>query len=265
VKKYLLSAKTSVLNAFEYRSFVISSILMHLLGVGAIFFLWNKLIRDYTTVGNYNLTTIMTYYLLTGLFIGFFSDRTAKNYDNWIRSGGLSFFLVKPIKVILHLFFKELGSRIGVILMTTVAFALPIIAIPSIRNTLVITPSSIFWLICFSVLSNLFLYLFFWTIGSLSFWMVGTGGIRNIIGNLIRILRGSWFPLDLAPMWFQNILALLPFQYAMFYPIKILTDPPSHAENIKGLAVLGISILVFALLAKWIWDRGVKRFDSVGN
>jgi ABC-2 type transport system permease protein len=83
--------------------------------------------------------------------------------------------------------------------------------------------------------------------------------------NLLRILKGNWFPLDLAPMWFQNILSILPFQYSLFYPIKIITSYIPIENHIKGILVLVFSIILLMVIIRYLWFKGIKRYDSVGN
>lgn len=264
MKKYFQVFKVSLSNVFEYRTDIGSSFLMYLLGIGFSFFLWHALMKEHTNVGNYNLNSIMTYYLLTGIFIGFFNERTAKHFENWISEGSLAQVLIKPVKVATYLFSKELGQRMGIVLIGGLISILPILFFPSLRSVIDITLLKITIFAIFSILSNIFLFIFFWTIGVLSFWLISTRGIRNVTVNLFHILKGSWFPLDLAPQAFQNILSLLPFQYAMFYPIKILTSDIPMNDHLKGITVLVISIILFAIIANLLWRKGIKSFSSVG-
>lgn len=206
----------------------------------------------------------MTYYLLTGIFLGFFNEKIIKHFERWVNEGQLSQLLVKPVNASLFLFFRRTGQRLAVTIISTIIFIIPVITIPAIRNTINFTLPTLLWLVIFSLLSNLFLYIFYWVLGNLAFWLINLDGVRNVTVNLINILKGLWFPLDLAPQAFQNILSLLPFQYVMFYPIKIITSERSQAENIKGLTVLSVSIILMLILSRFLWKKGLKRYDSVG-
>lgn len=264
MKKYFQVFKIAFMTVFEYRGEIISSFLIYLLGILFSFFLWLKLISDYTTIGPYDLNSIMTYYLLSGILLGFFNKRITQHFERWVNEGKLAQLLVKPVNVSIFLFFREFGQRIGIFLLSTTLFTIPIITIPGIRSTINLTLPTLLWLFIFSLLSNLFLYIFYLVLGNLAFWLINLDGVRNVTVNLLNILKGLWFPLDLAPQAFQNILSLLPFQYAMFYPIKILTSERSQVENIKGLLVLSVSIILMFILSRVLWKKGLKRFDSVG-
>jgi ABC-2 type transport system permease protein len=264
VKKYVELLKISFLNIFEYRGEIVSDMIMSLLGIGATYFLWYKLIKDYTIIGDYNLSSIMAYFLLTGLFSGFFNLRIAKHLDKWVRDGSLASILMKPIKAFFYLFIKELGRMIGILIFVIVVFSTPFFFVPSLRSTIHLTLSNTLWIFVFSILSNIFNFVLAWTVGSLSFWIVSTGGIRNVLMNFIRIVRGSWFPLDLAPKAFGIFLSFLPFQYALYYPIKIILKGSVMSENLRGVYVLLFSITILGILSMVLWKKGLKKFNSVG-
>jgi ABC-2 type transport system permease protein len=238
---------------------------MYLLGVGTMFFLWNKLIKDNITIGSYNLSSIMAYYLLSGLFISNFNARTTKHFEKLIQHGELNAILIKPLSTSLYLFFREIGVRFGVNIFTFLIFFSLVVIIPGIRTNIEITLYTMSWSLIFFILSNVFLYLFFWTLGTLAFWVITTSGLRNISMNLINILKGQWFPLDIAPAFFQRIMALLPFQYSMFYQIQILTGKSDPSTNVQGVAILILSILLLSILAALLWSRGLRKYESVGG
>lgn len=98
----------------------------------------------------------------------------------------------------------------------------------------------------------------------MAFWMISLDGIRNITKNLLRLLQGRWFPFDLAPVMIQNIMKFLPFQYILFFPIQILQGQVPNKELFLGIKVLSISILIILILAKCVWNRGLKKYESVG-
>lgn len=264
MRKYFQVFKTSLLNVYIYRGNVLSSLLMNLLGIGALYFIWQKITKDYGSVGDYSINSIMSYYLLSGLFIGFFNARITRRYEEMIRLGLLGNTLIKPVNEILFIFFDRLGQKIGVIIFTIFTFGLPALAISSIRNTIICTPQSMFWLILYAVSSNVFLYIFYWFFGCFAFWILDTGGIRNVLNNLTKILKGHWFPLDLGPVAFQKVMSFLPFQYAMYYPIKIITTNTETNENIKGIIILTSYSILLLLLSLYLWKRGLRRYESVG-
>jgi len=265
VKKYLQTLKQSFLNYFEYRGSILSSMLMGFLGLVFSYFIWRKIFLENETVGVYNLNSLITYYLLARIFAGFFNERVTRHYEKWIKEGDLSNILLKPVNPNIYLFSKELGSRIFVTCLTMIIFLIPVILIRDLRLNIILNLSKLLWLLAFIVLSNIFLFLFYWSLGCLAFWMTTTAGLRNVTLNLLRILRGSFFPLDLAPVMLQKIFSFLPFQYALFYPLKLLTENKTLPENLKGIYILLVFILTFYTLSLFLWRKGLKTYESIGN
>ncbi len=264
MKKYFLVLKTSFLNSLEYRADITSNLLMHLLGLAVLYFIWSRIFSNNVSVGSYDLDSMVTYYMLSGLFIAFFNTRTTKAMEKGIKDGGLANLLIKPINEFLYILFEELGKRLVVIILTTLIFSLPIILIPNVRNTTYFSFHSIIWVCIFSILSNAFLYIFYWSLGCLAFWLKSTSGISNIVNNLQSILKGSWFPIDIAPIFIQNIFSILPFQYTRYFLIKILLNDIPKNLYLKGFLVLTIYTLLFTCFGLILWKRGLKEFDSVG-
>ena len=264
MKKYFLVFKTSFLNALEYRADISSNLLMHLLGLAVFYFIWSRILTENTSIGTYDFNSMVTYYMLSGLFIAFFNSRTTKAMEHGIKDGGLANLLIKPINELMYIFFEELGKRLFVIVLTTIIFSLPIVLIPNVRNTVDFSLNAIIWVLILSALSNIFLFIFYWSLGWLSFWFKSTAGVRNIIENLQSILKGTWFPIDIAPIFIQNILSILPFQYTRYFLIKILlNDTPKYLYT-KGILVLTIYTSFFTCFGLLLWKKGLKRFESVG-
>jgi len=264
MKKYFLVFKISYLNALEYRADIASNLLMHLIGLGVFYFIWSRILSGNVSIGSYNFDSMVTYYMLSGLFIAFFNSRTTKAMEYGIKDGGLANLLIKPINELMYIFFEELGKRLFVIILTTLIFSLPIIFIPNVRNTVDFSLNTIVWVLIFSALSNIFLYIFYWSLGCLSFWFISTAGVRNIIENLQSILKGTWFPIDIAPIFIQNIFSILPFQYTRYFLIKIFLNDTSQNLYIKGILVLMIYTLFFTCFGLLLWKKGLKKFESVG-
>jgi len=264
LKKYFILFKILFQVALEHRANIISNLLMHLLGLGVFYFVWSKILAGGASIESYDFNSIVSYYMTSGLFIAFFNTRTTKSMEKMIKDGKLSNLLVKPINEFLYVFFQELGKRIVVIILTTIIFLPPLILIPNIRNTINFSLGAIFWTTLFSILSNLFLFTFFFSIGCLAFWFKSTSGFRNITGNLLSILKGAWFPIDIAPTFLQNIFSILPFQYTRYFLIKIIISDIPKSLYIKGLGVIIIYTLLFTSISLVLWKKGLKKYESVG-
>jgi len=256
--------RTSLMTSLEYRGSVTSNMIVQLLGIGASYFLWDKIVRDYNQIGQYTLSRIMVYYLLTGIFVIFIGKQVINRFEEWVRGGELSTILVKPAKPYLMLLGEELGFRLGALIIGGFIPLIPIAIFPSLRAELFITPLSLLWFSCYMLFANIFLFIFYWMLGTLSFWFISMNGVDNVTFNLLRLLKGNWFPLDLAPQFVQNFLSFLPFGYTMYYPIKILLEETTSIDNLKGIGILILYSLIFLIIGSLLWKKGIKKYESIG-
>lgn len=264
MKKYINIIKMTSQRIYEYRGMLYSIITMQLLGIGVKIIIWHKLFSDYESIGDYDFKQMVTYYLLGGLFGDYLRKSTTREFEEWIRKGNLSNFLIKPLNPILYLLSKQLSQHFSILFIRLSTFFIPFLLFSFFRNALVININTIVATSIIFILANTFLFIFYWLLGSMAFWMINLDGLRNITKNLLRLLQGRWFPFDLAPLVFQNIMKFLPFQYILFFPIQILLGQVENYDIFLGIEVLSVSILLVLILAKFVWNRGLKKYDSVG-
>jgi ABC-2 type transport system permease protein len=78
-------------------------------------------------------------------------------------------------------------------------------------------------------------------------------------------LAGAFAPTELLPGVVADIAYVLPFRWALEFPVRCLTGDIYGAEMAMGLGIqtlwLGASLLVF----KALWSRGLRRFAAVGG
>jgi ABC-2 type transport system permease protein len=265
MKKYLIILKTSLLTELEYRGLFISDLVIHLIGIGMTYFVYSYIVSEQGQIGRYDLETMLVYYILSVFFINSFGTSTIKRLERSINQGGLSILLQKPLKPILSLLFRELGQRFVTYVIGFIVILIPIIAIPQLQNSLYLSWLNIFLVIIIVLLANIFLFFFNFLLGTLAFWLKSISGVRNIAWNIVNILRGSWFPIDIAPVFVQSLLSYLPFQYALYYPIKMLTTQEHDPDYLKGVIVLLSFSFLFFILTQLLWKKGLKKFSAVGG
>jgi len=99
-------------------------------------------------------------------------------------------------------------------------------------------------------------------IGALGFWFGNMMSLRMILRSFKMAER---YPMDLYAMSIQVFFTfVMPFIFIGTFPVLILTRYTLQ----ESLHILGIEILVFIFwfgLMLFIWNRGVRRYESVGG
>lgn len=265
MKKYFFLFKNTLLGLLEYRIEILTHLLMEGVGLSFSFFLWKTIIDESGNVGGYDLGRIIAYYILQKILWSINANKIAKSFEKKVRDGALSFTLLKPASPVLSIFSTEISKVISNFIFTVIVFAPIFIFYKPAEASLVITPFTIIWTLILLFFSLVFNYLFCFLFGCLAFWLTSLGGLRNSVFQVIGILRGAWFPLDIAPVWFQKFTAILPFSYLTYYPVKVLTSETTSVNNLKAVLILVAYSLVFAFTTKIIWKKGLLKYSAVGG
>ncbi len=265
MKKYFKIFFLSFQTFLEYRWELFSKYFVEMVGVFFMLFVWKAITDEYGNIGGYSFESFVVYYLLFGIFRNLKASDIWVTFDEWIRTGNLSIWLTKPMDAKMFAIFREISRVLMEMAVTLFVYVPIILLIPLFRHSIVISLETIIWVLLFSVLTFIFTSLFYLSIGLMAFWLKSTYGLGNIVQQTINILRGAWFPLDIAPLWFQNLVFALPFAYTLYTPIKIILGGGEKIDYLKGIWVLIVTSLICFVIVKLMWKTGLKQYEAVGQ
>ena len=234
----------------EYKLNFVLQMFWTSVGTVVMYFIW-KYIIAFGVFKIYSLNEITLYYFFILIFnTGIQWGRNIR-YD--IIYGDIVLTITKPFTLakyfIFNLFSMTITNIIGYIL--TIFIGIYLIGFKSLFAILaVFLGMGINFLIISIVIT-------------LAFWTGKTEGIFNILGNIADLLNGRLFPLDLFPMFWQNIFTFLPFQYVVYIPAKIFVGKIQFTFWIFLQYVFWIVILY--LILKIIIYFGLKRYEQLGG
>lgn len=265
MKKYYKIFILSFETFFEYRWELVSKYFIEMIGVFFMLFVWKVITDQYGSIGGYSFEAFVVYYLLFGVFRNLKASDIWVTFDEWIRLGSISSLLIKPVDARIYAACQELARVVSEMIVTIFVYV-PVISIfPLFRNSITLSADIFALIIIFSLFTFIFTTLFYMILGISAFWLKSTGGLGNLVQQIVNILRGGWFPLDIAPRWFQNFVLTIPFSYTLFVPIKILLGGREDIDIIKGFIVMGVSTFVCFIAAKILWKLGIRQFEAVGQ
>jgi len=211
----------------------------------------------------YSAPAFVSYYMATLIVRQLTGNWVSWRLTEEIRMGTLAMRLLRPI----HPFWAYLANQlaaipiraaIAVVLAAILLATSSAVALPHDPIQLALAAISIMlsWLISFSV---------FFTIGSLALFLTETMALGTVYFAVFSLFSGYLMPLDMLPQPIPTLAGWLPFKFMLAVPVMLLTrDLPvaACAHMLIGQLLWAALTLVLAL---WTWNRGIKRFESVGT
>lgn len=264
LKKYILVARNTWDEMATYRLSFIIWRLQNILQLLTIYFLWYSLLPANKTFAGYNQSFMLTYVLGTALVSTIvWSSKTAQIGDD-INEGNLSNFLLRPIGYMRYWFAKDVGDKIMNILFSIAE----LLVIVFLLKPPLFFQTNIFIILLTIIALVLGVFLYFYIniiLGFIAFWNPETWAPRFIFFTVITFLAGGLFPLDILPKNIYIICQLLPFQYMLYFPIKLYLGELSFIAILQGVCITVVWVLLLYKFTEFLWHKGLKTYTSHGQ
>lgn len=266
--KYWQVISIGIQNTLVYRVNFLFRATFGLIPLTATILLWKTIYAGKTagsTVGAYTLAEMISYYLL----ITIVDALTSVTEDDWqvaadIKDGNISQFLLKPIDYLTYrlcLFFA------GRLIYTTVAI-IPVALFIAVQRQYFVLPPDAATFACFLAslaLTALLQFFLSYTMALLAFWVLEVATFIFIVFAFEYLAGGHLFPLDILPPAVATVVNFLPFPYLCFFPISIYMGKTTGAALAQGLVIQATWVAITYTLARFVWNRGIRKYSAVGG
>ncbi len=268
MKKYWHIINIGIQNTLVYRVNFFLRSAFGLIPLLATIYLWRAIYEGKESgsdVAGYTLAGMISYYLLVTLV----DMVTAVTEDDWqiaadIKDGNISQFLLKPIDYLIYRLCLFGAGR----LVYTLAALLPVALFVFWHRRYFIGPAdgALFgWFLLSTALTALLQFFISYTMALLAFWVLEVSTFIFILFAFEYIAGGHLFPLDILPPGLAQVLNFTPFPYQLFFPVSIYLGRVSGPGLWQGLCIQTFWVLVFYVLARIVWRRGIRRYSAVGG
>jgi ABC-2 type transport system permease protein len=213
--------------------------------------------------GPYDSPQFVAYYLATLIVRQLTGNWVAWQMMEEVRMGTLAMRLLRPI----HPLFAYLASQAAAIPFRGV-IALPLailLLVTSGAQTLPhdalqigLVPISILlaWLVTFGIM---------YALGCTAFYLTQATGLGDIYFGMFSLFSGYLLPLDIMPRPIAVLADYLPFKSMMYIPLQLMTRAQTLDSCLRLLGEQALWFVIASALAFFAWNRGIKRFESVGT
>lgn len=240
--------------------------ILQILGPTLVFYfikfqLWKAIFASHPTgtIGGYDLAAMLNYQSLM-LIVGLVGQcYTNANLAEEIRLGKISTYLIYPFKFWQHHF----GVFLAFQTIQLVIAAATILALTAFGIITIGSLASFAGGIGYCLVVAVCWFTVQFLLGIFSFWLEETWVLRVMFITLASFLSGGIIPLDLYPAWLQDVLVYTPFPYLTYVPVKILMGQ-YEGSMAFALAVIAVWTGILALLAGYVWQKGVRLYTAAG-
>jgi ABC-2 type transport system permease protein len=216
-------------------------------------------------LGGMGLDDMVLYYGVATLISYLTMDFADWNLQMLIHTGKYLTFALRP----LHHRFFALSQKIGHRALGFVFEFLPVLAVFLLLFNIKFRAVSWPWAAASVALGFMMQFYINYSIGLIGFWLVKTGGIRNVARLLSSVCSGALFPLALLPRAAQGFAFFMPFQFTLYVPAMIFTEGGYRLGGFAMgapaiVAVQAGYVLAFFMLSELLYRLGMKRFTAVG-
>jgi ABC-2 type transport system permease protein len=112
-------------------------------------------------------------------------------------------------------------------------------------------PETWFWFALSTAMAALIQFFVAYSLAMLAFWFLEVSTVIFLFYSFEYFLSGNVFTLDL-------------FTYELYFPITVFLERLDHAALQEGIVIQAAWVVVSALIAKLMWNRGIRRYEAVG-
>lgn len=262
--KYLQIIKNTFEEYFIYRVNFLMWRVRNVLGLLTGYFLIKAIFTGGKVIYGYDLERILTYIFTVSILRAIiFASRTV-DLAGVITSGDLTNYLIKPISTLKVWFTRDIADKILNIgfCFLEVGLIVYLFKPPFFIQT---NPLQILVFIASSFLAILLYFFINFLISLVGFWTPEVWAPRFIFTILMNFFSGGVVPLDVLPPPIYELFQLTPFPYLLFNPINIYLGRASLLGSFASLVIVLFWIVIFYLIAQFIWQKGLRVYTAPGR
>lgn len=264
MRKYLIYYQVAFKNVLAYKADFIIYIIANMVFFFIYFALWKSIYSSTgtTDIHSYSLINTITYYFVTS-FIFRLDPAGAMFLNETIWNGSFTNDLIKPWNaIVVDVVYTLAELSLRVLLYLPFCFFIFIVAfsyisLPGFANL-------IYFLI--TVILGVFLNISLYEIiHALCFHFGDQGANIDLIGYLIVLPAGGFFPLAFLPETVKTIVNFLPFRFLFDTPANIYLGKLGFGEIISAWGQMILWTVFFFLIFYFIFRSGLKKYTGTGR
>jgi len=217
-------------------------------------------------IAGYRFQNVVAYYLLTMVSRAFSSmPGLASGIALQIRNGEIKKFLIQPVDMLEFLMLTRLAHKLAYYTVAILPFAFVFFLCRGFFVDGWPDATTLAAFLLALVLSFLLGFFLEASIGLLGFWFLEISSLLFVYMLLSYFLSGHMFPLDMLPAPWSQLVAVLPLKYLAYFPAAVFLGKVTGADLVRELCISAAWVVVFLVLSRVMFQRGVRRYSGFGG
>jgi ABC-2 type transport system permease protein len=241
-----------------YRADFATAVLASFLGTAASFSVVLLLFSRFDHLAGWSFPEIVFLYGFSLLPYGLFSVLSLNLYefaDRYLVEGRFDRILLRPVSPLFQILFESFRlESLQEVVTGTIAIAWAVSRLPDL------SPLGLALLPLWAVIGAVIYLSVFGILTASSFWIEDRVGLAPPVFNLVAFGR---YPITIYDLKVKVLLSpVVPFAFASFYPTALALR---KAEFTPFFWAVPAVALLFALLTRALWRRGIAKYGSTGS
>jgi len=255
--------RVGFVNTMAYRLRYYTGIVTYFIYVSVYYFIWKAIYSHSASIEGFDFSHLLTYVAVGWIIRSFYYNNIDQEMATQVLEGKLAMDLIKPVNMQWMYIAQALGESAFRLTMLTVPTAVVLLLVYPVRS-----PASAenFIAFLFSV------FLSFFLVAGINF-AVGTFAVRlkSILGLLrakyflLELFSGLLIPISFFPHVFQQVFAVLPFQYISYIPVLLYLGKISGMGILKALGIQIFWVAALIAIGHLFWRWSSKKITIQGG
>jgi ABC-2 type transport system permease protein len=254
--------RASMMTALAYRGRVAIWILTSLFPL-VMMVVWLNVVDEQGPAGGFGRADFVSYYVAASLVFQVTQSYLTWVWDDDLRSGAMSFRLLRPVAVFHQFLAQELGMRV-----VTLTVLLPVVVVLAVTLDDVRYPGipSNLGLVALSVvLAFLLSCTMAMAFALIGFWSTQCANLYSLWWGAGAFLSGWIAPIAVLPDALQTAAEVLPFRGTVGFPIELALGLLDGRQIATGFAVTLAWLTAFGVIYRLGWPAAVRRYQAVSG
>lgn len=181
-------------------------------------------------------------------------------FEKEVVEGKLSFALLQPIDPVWRHIAMHVSERLARIPFTIGLIGLFFLLYP--QSVWLPSAKNAFLCLIATAMAFALRFIMQYTFAMFAFWTERASSIEQFWFLIYLFLSGYIAPLEVFPPLVREIALWTPFPYFLYFPAAIIVGLPVNLWH--GIFIILAWGLLFFVLNRWLWRKGLKQYSAMG-